>query len=68
MDSQPQQIIRLPDVLRLTSLGRTRLDELVQQGRFPPPIRLSVRRKGWVASEVAGWIANRIKDRDGRQT
>jgi prophage regulatory protein len=63
---QPDEILREgPAIVKASGLGRSQRDELIKQGKFPKPVRLSARRKGWLASEVAAWQLQRIAERDG---
>jgi predicted DNA-binding transcriptional regulator AlpA len=39
-----RRLLRLVEVQRLTTLGRTRIYELVAEDRFPQPMRLGPRR------------------------
>ena len=59
------RIIRLADLPDYCGLKRTQIQQLVSEGRFPAPVRLSARRMGWLESEVASWQAARIAERDG---
>ena len=57
-----ERIIRLPEVLLFTGLKRSSLYELIKNGHFPRPVRLSGRRSvGWFHSEVFIWIRSREK-------
>ena len=47
MESQQRRFGRLPDVQRLVPLSRSRLYELIADGRFPAPIKLSDRASAW---------------------
>ena len=47
------------DVADATSLSRRQIQDLVADGAFPAPIRLSERRVGWLAHEIEAWIADR---------
>jgi predicted DNA-binding transcriptional regulator AlpA len=51
------QVLRVPDVMKITGLGRTTLWQLERAGRFPKRLRLTGRAVGWRASDVARWIA-----------
>jgi prophage regulatory protein len=53
------QLLRLPDVMRLTGLSRTTLYRLIDKGQFPRQINISVRAVAWRASEVEAWIHSR---------
>ena len=52
-------ILRLPEVMRLTGLGRSTIYRLLAAGQFPPPVRLSERAVGWRRSDVDNWTAAR---------
>lgn len=49
-------MLRVPDVLRLTGISHTTIKRMVGDGRFPKPMRLGVRAKGWPAREIKAWI------------
>ena len=61
--SNPPRILRLPEVIKRTGLPRASLYEQIAQGAFPKPIALSLRSRGWIESEVHGWIEQRIAAR-----
>ena len=60
MSMPAESLLRIRDVLALTGLGRSQLYALTAQGRFPRPVKLSVRCSAWPESEVRQWIADRI--------
>ncbi len=47
------------DVLKATTLGRTRFRELLRAGEFPPPRQVSTCRVAWKSSDVQSWINQR---------
>ena len=55
------------DVCELTSVSRTTLWELVRDGDFPKPIRISKTRNrvAYAEHEVQAWLASKIAERDG---
>jgi prophage regulatory protein len=59
------RVLRLPDVQAKTGLKTSEIYDRMAEGRFPRPIPLGVRAKGWVESEVDKWIDQLIADRDG---
>jgi prophage regulatory protein len=61
------QFIRLPDVLKATGLSRSTIYAMVQQGRFPTPIKLSLSAVGWQVSEIEKWAQDRIQSKENRQ-
>ena len=53
------QILRLPDVRRLTGLSRSTIYEKMRRGTFPASVQLGERAIGWFADDVNEWIAAR---------
>ena len=52
----PENIIwRFPEVHTATGLSRTSIWRHIRDGTFPPPIQLTSRLVGWIASEVLEW-------------
>ncbi|MEW6703907.1 MAG: AlpA family transcriptional regulator [Pseudomonadota bacterium] len=58
-EATPPAILRLPEVMRLTGLGRSTIYRLLAAGQFPSPVQLSVRAVGWRRSDVDHWTAAR---------
>lgn len=55
------QILRLPDVMARTGLGRTTLYRLAKAGQFPNAIKITGQRAaGWLADDVNRWIEQRV--------
>lgn len=54
---QMDSILKLPEVTRITGIGRSNLYALIQRGEFPKPVKLSVRSVGWRQSEVNAWLS-----------
>jgi prophage regulatory protein len=61
MESQ-RRFGRLPEVQRLVPLSRSRLYELIADGRFPAPIKLSDRASAWDMSEVQRYLDDRVAE------
>lgn len=53
------RMLRLPEVVRATGLGRSTLYAKMSRGEFPEPVRLGVRAVAWPEAVVAEWLANR---------
>lgn len=49
-----------PEVQRRVGLSRSTLYELIRQGEFPRPIRLTKNRVAWQESKIDQWIEARI--------
>jgi prophage regulatory protein len=58
-EATPSAIVRLPEVLRLTGLGRSTIYRLLAVGQLPAPVQLSVRPVGWRRTDVDHWTAER---------
>ncbi len=56
------QILRLPQVCKVTGLGRSMIYQLESERRFPSRVRIGLRAVGWVESEVQLWLACRIEN------
>jgi prophage regulatory protein len=55
------QILRLPQVCKVTGLGRSMIYQLEAERQFPGRVRIGLRAVGWVESEVQRWLASRIE-------
>jgi prophage regulatory protein len=62
-----EKILRRPEVERVTGKSRSQIYEDMQHGRFPKPIRLTPKGHsvGWLETEIAAWLRNRVAERDG---
>ncbi len=40
----------------ITTLSRSRIAEMVRDGLFPAPVRVSSNRTAWVLAEVVAWL------------
>ena len=60
-----QSIQRLPKVVERTSLSRSSIYLKINDGSFPPPIKLSKRAIGWPAAVITEWIEQRIAESQG---
>lgn len=60
-DKLTERIIRLPEILARTSLGRSTIYAMMGRGEFPHPVRLGARSIGWPESQLAQWLAERLK-------
>lgn len=53
------RILRLPEVLSRTGLGRSSVYEYERLGKFPKRVRLGARAIGWHQSDIEAWMAAR---------
>ena len=74
MDStQPQspssdQLLRIHDVVALTTLSKSCINLWVAQERFPKPIALSSTVKVWRATDISFWIEMQFDSMRGDQS
>ena len=57
---QPAVLIRLPEVMRRTALGKTSLYGLIKTGHFPAQIPLGGKSVAFLEADVEQWIQQRI--------
>ena len=55
------QLIRIHEVSRLVSLGKSTIRLWVALGKFPPPIPLSSTIKVWKVQDILKWIESQSK-------
>jgi len=55
-----EQILKLPEVTKLTGLARSTIYKLISEDRFPKQIKLTSFSSGWIKSEIDYWIDERI--------
>lgn len=60
MNTQPQTLLRLPDVLSFSGLARSSLYARINHGLWPKPVNLGGRAVAWPANEIAAVNAARI--------
>ena len=58
----PIRFLRLPEVKTMTGMGRSSIYQLIQQKKFPDPIRLQKPSVSvWRSDEVQKWITETIE-------
>lgn len=57
------RIIRLPDVITKTGLGKTTIYQMENGGKFPKSVSLGAKAVGWIEAEVDRWIEARMRER-----
>jgi prophage regulatory protein len=59
-----KNLIRLRPLCERVGLSRARIYQLIQQGRFPAPVKIGDKASGWVDEEIEALIESRIAERD----
>ena len=54
--SQDVQLLRINDVVKLTTLSKSCIHLWVAQGRFPKPLTISATVKVWRKSQIEDWL------------
>lgn len=60
------KFLRLPTVLGIIGVSRSKLYADIKAGEFPPPISLGARAVGWLDTEIDDWVAARVEARTSR--
>lgn len=58
-----RRILRRPEVEARCGFKRAHLYKLIDEGKFPRPVRIGVRAVGWDSFEVDQWIADQLQRR-----
>ena len=62
-----EMILRLPKVKAITGLSRSTIYLRMSEGTFPQKISIGLRAVGWLRSEVADWMDQRILESRGSE-
>jgi predicted DNA-binding transcriptional regulator AlpA len=55
-----EQILKMPEVIKVTGLARSTIYKLISENRFPKQIKLTSFSSGWLQSEIDSWVSERI--------
>jgi prophage regulatory protein len=56
------RFLKWPELQHRVPFGRTRAHQLVQEGKFPAPYKLSTRSSAWLESEIYAWMAQCVAE------
>ena len=59
---QTERLLPVSAVTERTSFSRAHIYEMIKQGAFPRPVRISPNRIAWPESAVAAWITAKIAE------
>ncbi len=54
---QPERFVKIEEVKRRVGLGKSMIYRLIQEGKFPPPYKISRSASRWSDQEIDTWIA-----------
>lgn len=57
-EAQPKRLIRMPQVMDMTGMGKSTIYAKIREGEFPRPLKISNRHVAWDAYEITTWIEN----------
>jgi prophage regulatory protein len=60
------QLLRINDVAKLTTLSKSSINLWIAQGRFPRPITLSKTVKVWTLKSVRAWAIQMEQMNEGK--
>jgi len=55
------KLIKIDKVMDLTSIGRTKIYELIKGGEFPKQIDIGSRSSVWSETQVLDWIRVKVE-------
>jgi prophage regulatory protein len=58
-----RRILRRPEVEARCGFKRAHLYKLIDEGKFPRPVRIGVRAVGWDSVEIEQWITDQLQRR-----
>jgi len=53
------RVLPLSEVIETTTISRSTLFRMVEEGSFPAPRQIGKRRVGWLSDEVQAWLLDR---------
>ncbi len=56
------RLIKLPEVMKYTSLSKSSIYAFISDGTFPKQISIGLRGSAWLTSDVEDWIKRRIAE------
>ncbi len=62
MSTNNLELLRESELRDRIKLSHSTIWRLVRAGKFPSPIQLSPRAKGWRAADIEAWLVERAED------
>ena len=61
------RVIKLAQVIEITSLSSATIYRLIKTGQFPKQLKLAQRSSGWLLEEINNWLESKSFLRKGGQ-
>jgi prophage regulatory protein len=58
-DNLPDRVLRIAEVVTMVGMAEATVWREVKAGRFPPPLMISPRCRGWRLSTLIAWLKTR---------
>lgn len=60
-DTRPIRILRRWQVQDTVGLSRATIYQMMREGRFPKPVKITARAVGWIEHEIQEWLMKRVE-------
>lgn len=57
--TETRTLLKLPDVIALTTLSRSTIYQMMSDKEFPRPIKLGKRAVAWRKTDITAWLESR---------
>jgi len=54
-----EKFLKLPQVMEITTLGTSTIYRLMDEGKFPRPVKVTERAVAWRSSDIEQWMEER---------
>ena len=56
------KLLPLPEVIKEVGIRTTHIYNLIKDGRFPAPVKLSRRKVVWLSDDIIDWKKNAVRE------
>lgn len=61
-NNNPISLLRIVTVQSRTGLARSTIYKLIDEGDFPPPVKITAKAVAWPSNAIDHWIESRIAE------
>ena len=58
-----KKIIKIKEVLEFCCISRSTVYRLIEEDKFPAPVRLSKQCRAWRIKDIEDWLESRMKNK-----